>query len=68
MIYYLISPNYINVVTFASIIFAFAITCLAIYMGKNSFPVMAAELTQLMAQSQSASQEEQELYLSSYLQ
>ena len=38
MIYYLISPNYINVVTFASIIFAFAITCLAIYMGKNILP------------------------------
>ena len=38
MIYYLISPNYINVVTLASIIFAFAITCLAIYMGKNILP------------------------------
>ena len=38
MIYYLISPNYINVVTFASIMFAFAITCLAIYMGKNILP------------------------------
>jgi phospho-N-acetylmuramoyl-pentapeptide-transferase len=38
MIYYLISPSYINVVTFASILFAFAVTCLAIYMGKNILP------------------------------
>ena len=68
MIYYLISPNYINVVTFASIIFAFAITCLAIYMGKNILPRDGGRATQLMARSQSASQEEQELYLSSYLQ
>ena len=38
MIYYLISPNYINVVTFVSILFAFALTCFAIYMGKNILP------------------------------
>ena len=38
MIYYLISPNYINVVTFVSILFALALTCFAIYMGKNILP------------------------------
>lgn len=38
MIYYSISPNYINVVTFVSILFAFALTCFAIYMGKNILP------------------------------
>ena len=68
MIYYLISPNYINVVTFASIIFAFAITCLAIYMGKNILPRDGGRAYAINGSSQSASQEEQELYLSSYLQ
>ncbi|MGN0327508.1 MAG: phospho-N-acetylmuramoyl-pentapeptide-transferase [Lachnospira sp.] len=38
MIYYLVSPDYINAVTFTSIIFAFAITCIAIYLGKNILP------------------------------
>ncbi|MDO5381524.1 MAG: phospho-N-acetylmuramoyl-pentapeptide-transferase [Eubacteriales bacterium] len=38
MIYYLVSPNYINAVTFASIVFAFAITCIAIYLGQNILP------------------------------
>ena len=38
MVYYLISPHYINVVTFVSILFAFALTCFAIYMGKNILP------------------------------
>ena len=38
MIYYLISSQYIKEITFLSVIFAFAATCLAISAGKNILP------------------------------
>lgn len=38
MIYYLISSNYIPLMTFISVIFAFALTCVAINFGKESLP------------------------------
>ena len=38
MIYYLISSQYIKEITFLSVIFAFAITCIAIAAGKNILP------------------------------
>ncbi len=38
MIYYLISSQYIKEITFLSVIFAFAVTCLAISAGKNILP------------------------------
>lgn len=38
MIYYLISSNYLPLMTFISVIFAFAITCLSINLCKESLP------------------------------
>lgn len=38
MIYYLIDSNYIPLLTFISVIFAFALTCIAINLGKEALP------------------------------
>lgn len=38
MIYYLISPDYLKEITFLSVLFAFALTCIAIMLGKNTLP------------------------------
>lgn len=38
MIYYYLDSNYIPLMTFFSILFAFAITCIAISLGKESLP------------------------------
>ena len=38
MIYYLIGYDYIKIITFISVIFAFALTCLLIVLGKNILP------------------------------
>lgn len=38
MIYYLISSDYLKEITFLSVIFAFALTCIAIMLGKNTLP------------------------------
>ena len=38
MIYYLVSGDYTNIVAFVSILFAFALTCIAISLGKNILP------------------------------
>lgn len=38
MIYYLIDPNYIPFLTFISVLFAFALTCIAINLGKEALP------------------------------
>lgn len=38
MIYYLISSDYLKEITFLSVIFAFALTCVAIMAGKNTLP------------------------------
>lgn len=38
MIYYFVNSDYINIVTFVSILFAFFFTCFAIYQGKNKLP------------------------------
>lgn len=38
MIYYLIDFNYIPLATFISVIFAFALTCIAIHLGKEALP------------------------------
>lgn len=38
MIYYLIGYDNLSVITFLSVLFAFAITCLAIALGKNTLP------------------------------
>ena len=38
MIYYLIGPEHIKILTFISVLFAFALTCAAIKFGKNTLP------------------------------
>ena len=38
MIYYLIGYDYIKIITFISVIFAFALTCILIVLGKNTLP------------------------------
>lgn len=38
MIYYFISPDYLKEITFLSVLFAFALTCIAIMLGKNTLP------------------------------
>lgn len=38
MIYYIVDTAYMREVTFASILFAFLITCLSIYWGQNALP------------------------------
>lgn len=38
MIYYYLDSNYIPLMTFFSIIFAFALTCIAIHLGKEALP------------------------------
>lgn len=38
MIYYLIDSSYIPVATFVSVLFTFALTCIAIHLGKESLP------------------------------
>lgn len=38
MIYYLIGSEHIKILTFISVLFAFAITCLSIRFGKNTLP------------------------------
>ena len=38
MIYYLIGYDYIKIITFISVIFAFALTCILIVLGKTTLP------------------------------
>lgn len=38
MIYYLVNSDYMNIIAFVSILFAFIMTCLAIALGKNILP------------------------------
>lgn len=38
MIYYLIDASYANIIAFVSVLFAFALTCLSLALGKNILP------------------------------
>ncbi len=38
MIYYILDPSYMKEITFLSVVLAFAITCIAISLGKNALP------------------------------
>ena len=62
MIYYLIGYDYIKIITFISVIFAFALTCLLIVLGKNILPRDAGR-AYAMVPNQSENREEPELYL-----
>ena len=63
MIYYLIGYDYIKIITFISVIFAFALTCLLIVLGKNILPRAACRAYAINGSKSVENHEEPELYL-----